>query len=872
MDPKRPPRRSAVDELREGMLELNRIQEEERQRVKASFPSRSPNSLYTPSESTLRIRAASRRSAVDILREGMQEFMDTAFPPTAPSRESAAATTVTPSDPMASTEAVNGVNDTHLPTTVAPSDLTMSTADILGGVVDETHLATTVAPSDLTASVDMLGPSDEEHLPATVAPSDLTTTSADFLGGAHYDNVPQEIAQEDQLAEDEELVDSDQFGRRSHPRYHQEMIVTLPMAANTRKIYLDTIHQSKTTIMDFGKVFSNPGSHVPSVAVESRLDEFFQRLYDLCDLPAYHDDLHELDTQEMMKHATNSNSKFSFVHELLNGVQGHDVRILIVSRPGKVFDYLQAVVSATDPNFSVLGRDPSASSPESTIVLADAHQDFTSIQEPFEAVILFDHVARPVDLPLALSHDSTVFLFLVATFSLEHVEMELEVREPDLNRLERKNALNLCTASAKKALESMRGGHHEPHEAADLFSNFLKNADEGFNWDPQAVPEEVFEMWESSQQTRPGEHSQSEMHQDGISSKLPTRKRRQSDEESGSIKRQRTQYKPSVPMTDLLKDTLARFPVEGKAAEAHLVQVPLEQLEALAAKIFSLEDRIATDAGSNSGYRDLSVSLESQLESWKRTVTSLEPKFHEALNDRAQFEKECKVAVKTASAATTNLETSKAEVAALKDQKMALEAKLAEAQAALIHSEIPEVAKLGQLEKELEEERSAVLKLKSKLANTEQQLDYIRKAYQDQSNHQMDLDRTIKDLEKENADLKHKASSNLLELHEIHARNESEFLSKQIDERTAMLQDRERELDRAREELRGLKSGRRETRQGSVPRSPRPGLMSPRPGRGGISGAGSRGTSPAAPSSSVGGLSYMTPAGAPNRWAGHLQE
>lgn len=118
----------------------------------------------------------------------------------------------------------------------------------------------------------------------------------------------------------------------------------------------------------------------------------------------------------------------------------------------------------------------------------------------------------------------------------------------------------------------------------------------------------------------------------------------------------------------------------------------------------------------------------------------------------------------------------------------------------------------------------------------------------------------------------------------MHAQNEAAAVGRQLDELQATLENRERELDRAKEELRLLKSGRRETRQGSVPRSPRTtGLMSPRPGRAvggggtGAGGAGSRGTSPAPAVSSsdsstpVPGMTFFSPTANGGRW-GHLRD
>ncbi|KAL2021223.1 hypothetical protein VTK56DRAFT_7410 [Thermocarpiscus australiensis] len=730
----------------------------------------------------------------------------------------------------------------------------------------------TVAPSDLTASVD--------HISGT---NNALSAAGQQIRGGVEDAIPTTVNIEpDQLPAD---INPEEQEDDSNGRY---FVVTLPMAANTRSVYLDTITENKALMIEFGRLFaeSELRSSVPDPALVANMDRLFERLLNLCDLPAYDESLLGLGKEGMMKHATNSNSKYSFVYEFLNGLWDLNVRVLILCQPGRVFEYLEAILSVAGFPYTVLGEENSAPHPTGgmSVILAVAGQDLSKIEGGVDAVLVFDHAARPVELPATVYYDSTIVLSLVVTYSLEHIDQQLLQLMPELGGLERKNALNLATITIKEQLRSPERGYPEPHQAAEMFANLLRIPDAGLAWDPQALPAETFDLWLSSQEGP--QEPQSEIHHGDFSSGSSGRKRPSDDAEEGMPKRSRLldaqPVRNTTParMSDLLKRTLASYPVSGKAS-TQVIEIPVEQLERMAEKIAELDDRLATQNGIEAKLQEHMTSLESQLRSYERTVQSIQPKYMVALRDRGTFEKECKAALEKASAATEKLEAHKAEVETMKEKNKVLESKLAEATAALANSTIPEVARLAQAEKEREEALATVEKLEKKVRIVQNDLDYSRKAYQDASNAHGELIQENRELKARIADLEKRASENLLKIHQVHAQNEAAAATRQIDELRATLENRERELERAKEEIRLLRNGRRETRQASVPRSPRPGagVMSPRPGRGGVGGAGSRGTSPAPVLGSDGlgggtpvpGMAFFQPGGNGGRW-GHLRD
>ncbi|KAK4143808.1 uncharacterized protein C8A04DRAFT_28595 [Dichotomopilus funicola] len=774
--------------------------------------------------------------------------------------------------------------------------LDFSSADITHQSIDQPVEQTQSVPLD--AGI-LANHAEYDHLPATVAPTDLTTSIEQIPMS------PGELAVDEQILEQGALdpatislaqpvvqssppliLAADEQGSPSDGGEKRHVTVTLPMAANTRASYLEVISANKPALIAFAEFFSTSFSQVPDAPLVAKIDSVFDDLFRLCDLPPHDDDLPILNKEHMMKHATNSNSKFSFVHEFLNNLWGLDSRVLLISQPGRVFDYLKAIVSVADYPYTTLGRgEPRRSAGYDTdrasIILATADQDLSQIQGAVDVVILHDHTARSVEIPATLVYESTMVLSLVATYSLDHIHQQLNGVEPELDDLTRRNALVLGLGSARDYIRSPVRDHFnvDPHEAAKTFTSFLRNPEGGLDWDSHPLPADVLEFWDNSQERT--QDSQADP-----SAGSSSRKRALTDIDRGIPKRPRLlqSQQPSrtstpTKMSDLLKQTLANHTVEGPVTQ--VVEIPVDQLELMSSKIAELEALLANQTAIETKTREHCNSLEAQLRSHERTVQSIQPKYMDALRDRGTFEKQCQKAVEKADAAAARLEAQKAEITALKEKNAALEAKVAEVNDTLANSTIPDIAKVAQAEKDRDEALASVEKLEKKVRMVQNEADYSRKAYQDASNAHTELNQENQELKTQVAELQKRASDNLVKIQQIHAQTEINEFIRQIDGLQAMLENRERDLERAKDELKLLKNGRRETRQGSVSRSPRMGVMSPRPARG--MGASSRGTSPAPMSSDgpgmsgsggptgVAGMNFFPPIGNVGRW-GHLRD
>lgn len=367
------------------------------------------------------------------------------------------------------------------------------------------------AAEEVNPQVDM----EFEQHPQTVAPSVLTT-SVDHISGPEdgLPGVDQQIHHGDaggvlpapthidpnQLSN---LVPEDQEDSEEDDGHGRDFLVTLPMAANSRARYLETISHNKAAMIAFGNIFNESYSRVPDPALVAKMDSFFERLLALCDLPAFDDSPLDLSKEEMKKHAINSNSKFLFLYEFLTGLWGINIRVLVLSQPGRVFEYIEAVVSAAGFPYTILGQEPpSGQSVEGlTVVLAVVGQDLSKFEGGVDVVIAFDHTARSVQLPASLGYGSMapIVLSLVVTYSLEHIDQQLLQLDPDLDGLQRKNALNLAIATAKEHLRNPKRGFPEPHEAAEMFYNFLRSPEGGLAWEPHPLSPDIFDIYISTQ-------------------------------------------------------------------------------------------------------------------------------------------------------------------------------------------------------------------------------------------------------------------------------------------------------------------------------------------------------------------------------------
>lgn len=258
------------------------------------------------------------------------------------------------------------------------------------------------------------------------------------------------------------------------------------------------------------------------------------------------------------------------------------------------------------------------------------------------------------------------------------------------------------------------------------------------------------------------------------------------------------------------------------------------------------------------------ASLSQQNEDYAKTINTIQAHHHAAIEERGKFEQEKKAAEVRVQSLETRLQTLDEEKAKLVDEVAELKA-AATRGASGEQPTAAEPAESSGPEGDLEASRAEVQRLKKRVENAERDLEYTRDVYQTASRAAGDLGNENRNLEARIKDLDHRASENLLAVHKMNVENQVTELVRTTDELLVTLREREAEIDRLREELKTYKM-RRETRQSSVPRSPRMGVMSPRAR--GVGGGVSRGSSPAPLEA---GLQMFPQQVGNGRW-GHLKD
>ncbi|KAI1414569.1 hypothetical protein F5Y13DRAFT_178831 [Hypoxylon sp. FL1857] len=733
------------------------------------------------------------------------------------------------------------------------------------------------------------GYSANEEQPATLDPSTLTLSSIE-----NDMDVSPSLPTNDDVQPNLQIPELDQFDlpheeEEIPPNYPKsllpyvptgpnEYLVTLPFYNNSRPVYNDVLRENEELIREFNASFLISPHQKPHPTIISKIDEMLSRLFDICDYPTFLETIPSMTPAQLTKHAIGTNAKFAFVDELLTFLTDvkSDKKILILVRPGKVMDFLGTVVETRGYRYVRSGQEvvgASSAQHSLTVVISSTLDGPSSIPEDVDAIIAFDHTYRPELLPSSVKERSPVLMVLANTCSIQHLNMRVS---ESLELLERKNVLVLALVKAMRYVEDVGSSQiTKLHKAAELFADYIQDPDDDdFYWEPQEVPENVFEDLHAAS-------TQSQLSQPGMqglgSDQHPGSRKRshEAEDDETSSKRPRVSQPMVVTNVNHISDSLKRLIGDDSTGDSPkaALWVSVGKLEALSAKIASLEAQLRESKEREQEFRQLSDRNQRETAGYNATLNLLHSKYMSTLKERGTYENDYYNAKAETIAVNDKLEASENENAELKEKNAELEKQLAAVKEALLNSTNPDTAKMAHLEKDLEESKSKIQQLEKKVTSARNDMEYTKSAYQDASQRAGELQTENRVLERRIEDLSRRANANIVEVNRIHAMNESRELLRMLNEQKAIVRDRETELGRLKDELKTLKESRRGTRQSSVPRSPRlSAFNSPRNGARVKGGSSSRGTSPAPPPTGV----FETGAGsgtpAPNNRASHLRE
>lgn len=746
------------------------------------------------------------------------------------------------------------------------------------------------ATPDVPASGTIM-PDNMHHEPPTIALSDITSqpgalpllpslmpehdqSSEMFESSA----IPMGQPPPDQESDDGASNDNHEDDGLQEP-VSSRHIVTLPFQASLRPLYDDTLLESKREVTQFGAVFNSEVYTEPDQSLIEKIDHVFNQLHNICDYPpdAVGGTLEDLPSDQLIKYCCDSNPKFNFIYELLQGLT-KDTRVLIVARSVELLRLLHRLTEVLEVE-CVWEENPTSQFTSSAARVELCLPDKAVNEQDFDVVVGYDYsfssssIAKKLDeLESTLS---TLVLVLVTTHSIEHIDMHVS---DDLSPLERKNALMSGIVRSRQLVSDPDRGYPEPHEAASIFLDYLNGELDNVIWEPVPVPEDVLDVYMSSQ-ARP----QMPEVAPGTTPEPESRKRKLDDPDDEDAKRMRfhplhhesTVQTNDAPLPDDVRALLDSIkPEEGKASSHMLVKVPLTALQALAEQQSDLKRQLIM-VDTEPQYKNLISSMETRIKEYERTNKKVYATHRAALEDRIKFERDAR---KAEAALQSASQTASKDADKAQKRITELEETVARLTAGPEGSGEEETP-LAKTEKLLQESQAKVQTLEKRLEYSQKDADYARNLYQDATTAAGQLRGENLEIQQQVTELQKKTEETLGSVRRMQADNATKQFMRQIRDLKTQIREREIELDCTKDELRLLKNGRRETRQVSVPRSPRMGMMSPRTGRAGTHGGGStsRGTSPAptsvaeGASTGVPGMQFMGQPPPNGRW-NHLRD
>ncbi|OHF02865.1 hypothetical protein CORC01_01966 [Colletotrichum orchidophilum] len=715
----------------------------------------------------------------------------------------------------------------------------------------------------------LMPPESAEQLPITISPSDISRSvepeeASNTL--PQHDEQPMDMLPEDQTTAGDQSTATSPDVEEPFPSGpptavdQSEYLVTLSFPANIRPLYRSTIKGYRHVIEQFTTYMQSEDDE-PDQKTVGAIERMLNELRDICDMPAPLDgtSIDALSAEDLKKHAMGTNSKFFFVGRFLERLQTSHKRILIIARDINIIGYLEAIVGTGEMAYSLKGLHELESQDEHSLLVVIVHSEQPLVDDlsDFDVVIGFDNGVMQTNLLnqwAKLSGKKPMLLRLTTTCSIEHLELLLPA---DFKGLVRQNALCISVCQSRKTAYMDEGdtqGVMIDHYAAS-FANQAIFPDPSFDWDPELVPSSVLDLYSSSQP-----ESQVE--------ELTTRKRKTDGGSQQLVKRLRVSPLPGQDAGDI--DAVVQSQLNPDPSRLH-IQTTQGYLDTLTNKVSELEHHLEEKIVLESNLRKQIISLSKRVKSHDETTNIIQEAHMAALRERAKFEAERDEAQRKEAQAWEKSRQWQDKAQALEEE---LKVKSATLDKALVNAGTVATETFEQKTTELEKALAKVAELEKKLESRDGELGYARDAYQTANHSNSELSRENRELKEQVAAIQESVPGNLAQVLNVNANagEQVKEMQRQIAETKAITKDREKELARVEKELRALKNGRRETRQQSVPRSPRLSVMSPRTGRA-AGGSASRGASPTQHESAGGtpaGLQFFnTPAN--NRWP-HLRD
>ncbi|KAG9250854.1 uncharacterized protein F5Z01DRAFT_332435 [Emericellopsis atlantica] len=645
----------------------------------------------------------------------------------------------------------------------------------------------------------------------------------------------------------------------SATNYH---IITIPFHNSTRALYFATMRSYMSTFEKFNTTYSAEDYSTPDEQLQSEIEEALTDLVYTCDYGGESlEIMPDTDIEKQMRHVVEKVSKVQFLHELLPALGPINVLIVVGS------DNLTRLMIHLISRIHKLPW----SCPENPAAQCDPRLFTDALQAPRITIATSRH-ADAGDFDLIIAYDRSfdgsamassmaaasvtqltpTVLRLVTTLSVEHLELAIAGEsgsdQGPMENLEKTMRLVWALVHTQPLLdgtpepgEPSIPDQAEPHRIAKIFAAYLNGQVTDLDYEPVQVPTHILQAFLT--QSSPAA-SLNEVAEDHAVTDLKRKLEDDADDPEVPGKRMRRYscIQPLFPtdtipvpsdVRNLLKSAGLRGPLQATGEDQ--VGMPIAILRALAAQLAEAQRRSPQETTLELAEQAHLKKLDELYKTHEADYTKFEEAQRAHLRDRDHFESAARdLQKKLNTEAAQSLKRQEKDAAEITQLAAKVARLTAEGGDPLVRSE------------------NLVKEAQGKIKVLEKQIDQAKadrgfafEQYQAASSTAEELRDEVKKLAEANKDLQRRADANVVEIHRMNKDGIVKRLENLLSAEQIAMREMIQENHALREQIRQLKMARRDTRHSSVPRSPRTGIMSPRPQRPAGPSSVSRGASPA---------------------------
>lgn len=590
------------------------------------------------------------------------------------------------------------------------------------------------------------------------------------------------------------------------------------------------IHGIRSLPINFGVVQRD---HYKQTVTWNKLliDEFTSRVWPTDSIPAQkarkllqelrdlvvHPDLINMEANSMQSQVepqykaqwdVDSSTKFRFLKHFFAASQQYDLSVVLLVQPGKLVQILQTFLQGNNVEFS-MGSDSTKGKSAATILTTDTVIE--GIPRPDVILTLqgdiSDQLIAYVQYSLSAlgSGNQIPAISLLVPKTVEHVERVM----PSYSEAERLHILMGTVTSLRGEAGRERSSIDVVEQDASSLVDFILNPSA---WPFDELPSiRMFEpvtMSQASTESMAEERNEDLINGQGIKRVLS----------NGAEQQDGTKKAKTVHSSNETADSHDDSHISDSVASRQ------------AAVMKALKDGFAQRE------KDMDIAIrksKAQLEEHVKALETLQYQHEEQRQKLVQAESDRDTAIGAAQVAAIRITSLETTVIDRRNECSGLRNQVREAKESALNHAIPALAEYEKLKEETAAAVAEQTRLLSKVKAADDNLDYVREQYQTASNSASSLRKENTALEAQVHDLGKRASGEQLKLRAKHLDDHSKNLSARNKKLELELKNREELLTRKEEELTKLKEssrGRMNTRQSSVPRTPRIGSPSSRQG------------------------------------------